>query len=87
VTTKQRINWEAVATTMLHPIALYVLHTLAAEGRRSPVQLARGMDENVSLVAYHVSQLRRRGLIRADGTRPVRGASEHFYVLAETVHS
>jgi hypothetical protein len=41
--------------------------------------LADKLHEPVNDVAYHVRRLRDLGIIELAGTRPVRGATQHFY--------
>jgi biotin operon repressor len=45
----------------------------------SPRELADELGEPVNDVAYHVRKLRDMGIIEPAGTRPVRGATQHFY--------
>jgi DNA-binding transcriptional ArsR family regulator len=45
----------------------------------SPRQLSDELCEGLSQVSYHIKVLRETGLIEPAGTRPARGATEHFY--------
>ncbi len=45
----------------------------------SPAEIARELHLDVSKVGYHVSALAEANLIDEIGSRPVRGAVEHFY--------
>ena len=63
---------------LAHPLRLRILQALS-ERVASPVELARDMDERLPNVSYHVHVLLRHGCIRPAGTRPRRGATEHFY--------
>lgn len=61
-----------------HPLraqALNILNTRTA----SPSDLAAELEEDVSKVSYHVKQLLTLECIELVDTRPVRGATEHFY--------
>ncbi len=48
----------------------------------SPKEIADELGEGLSQVSYHVSVLRKCGLIELDHTVPRRGAVEHFYRAA-----
>jgi predicted RNA-binding Zn ribbon-like protein len=50
----------------------------------SPRRLAERVTPPVPLanVAHHVRELAARGMVEGAGTRPVRGALEHFYTLS-----
>jgi hypothetical protein len=45
----------------------------------SPSDLSYELRTPLSNVNYHVTELRRTGLVELAGERPVRGATEHFY--------
>ena len=60
---------------------------LMCEGPTSPSELAREMGVPVGNVAYHVRVLRDGDWIVPAGTRPVRGALEHFYEASGKVRS
>src|SRR5215212_3822348 len=84
----EALDWERVARAHLHPVRLRVLERMIKDpGRKwSAWQLARefGLDGNKrQVVAYHVRELHKLGLLRSAGGRQVRGAFEHFYVLDE----
>jgi predicted transcriptional regulator len=48
-------------------------------GDRSPAEVARSLETSLPSISYHVHALVHSGLLREDGTSPVRGALEHFY--------
>lgn len=52
---------------------------ILAERVASPAEIARQLHLDVSKVGYHVSALSDAHLIEEIGSRPVRGAIEHFY--------
>ena len=61
-----------------HPVraeALSILNVRVA----SPAEIARELGLDVSKVAYHVNQLLAYECVEMVETRPVRGATEHFY--------
>lgn len=61
-----------------HPVraeALSILNVRVA----SPAEIARELGLDVSKVAYHVNQLLAYECVELVETRPVRGATEHFY--------
>jgi len=57
-----------------------VLATLA-NGKASPVQIARALDRSIAAVSHHFHVLQDAGLLKGAGTRPNRGTIEHFYQL------
>jgi predicted transcriptional regulator len=57
-----------------------------AERPISPRELADQLGEPVNDVAYHVRVLRDMGVIEPAGTRPVRGATQHFYRAVRRPH-
>jgi predicted transcriptional regulator len=57
-----------------------------AERPISPRELADELGEPVNDVAYHVRVLRDMGVIEPAGTRPVRGATQHFYRAVRRPH-
>ena len=81
------IDWEAIARAALHPLRLRILDWAAADpdGRFSPSQLASEFGEPLGNVSYHVRQLHDQGLLRTAGTRPRRGAVEHYYRASKTL--
>ena len=58
---------------------------MLAEGIRSPTAIARELELDVRVVAYHVRVLRKLGCIELVETRPRRGAVEHLYRAAAWV--
>lgn len=77
------IKWEVVARKTLHPVQVVVLTAIAANGKLSPVGLTELIgDMPLSNVSYHVKALHELELLELAGTKPRRGAIEHFYRLA-----
>jgi DNA-binding transcriptional ArsR family regulator len=72
----------ALAAAVAHPLRTRCLAVLA-ERVASPAEIARQLSADVSNVGYHVNSLAKAGLIEKVGTRPVRGAVEHFYRAVE----
>ncbi|MEZ5077424.1 MAG: helix-turn-helix domain-containing protein [Solirubrobacterales bacterium] len=67
------------AKALSHPLRVEVLELLERE-EASPAGLTRQLSGvALGLVAYHVEVLQRCDLIELVGTRPRRGAVEHFY--------
>jgi DNA-binding MarR family transcriptional regulator len=52
-------------------------------GKASPSELSERMGEKLGNLSYHVRQLHAAGFLARAGTRPVRGAVEHFYVVSD----
>jgi DNA-binding transcriptional ArsR family regulator len=79
------LNWKALATASMHPLALRILERAAAEPdeRFAPTELALELDEKLGNVSYHMRALVAAGLLKPAGTKTVRGALKHYYVIAE----
>src|SRR6201992_2660762 len=78
-TTKKRKRLETtLAAAVAHPIRSKCL-VILAERVASPAEIARELQLDVSKVGYHVNALAEANLIEEIGSRPVRGAVEHFY--------
>jgi predicted ArsR family transcriptional regulator len=75
------MNWQLLARANTHPLRISILEVLAMDGGRtlSPSDLSYELRTPLSNVNYHVTELRRTGLVELTGERPVRGATEHFY--------
>lgn len=63
---------------LAHPLRIRILAMLS-ERRASPTELARVLEQPVGTVSYHIRTLSKLGVIELVGTRPARGAVEHFY--------
>jgi DNA-binding transcriptional ArsR family regulator len=61
-----------------HPLRIRILAMLD-EREASPVVLAGKLGQPLGTVSYHVRTLYELGLLDLVGTRPRRGATEHFY--------
>lgn len=79
------MNWELLARANTHPLRVSVLEVLSLDGGRilSPKDLSLELQAPLSTVNYHVTELRRSGLVEIVDERQVRGAIEHFYRAAE----
>ena len=80
------MNWQLLARANTHPLRISILEVLAMDGGRtlSPSDLSYELRTPLSNVNYHVTELRRTGLLELARERPVRGATEHFYREAKT---
>src|SRR3954452_20013981 len=67
-----------------HPTRLRILEALNGPEAMSPSQLIRRLGDSAGLanVAYHTRELAALGLLTPAGSRPARGALEHFYRLS-----
>jgi predicted ArsR family transcriptional regulator len=83
------MNWQLLARANTHPLRISILEVLGMDGDRtlSPSDLSYELRTPLSNVNYHVTELRRTGLVELAGERPVRGATEHFYREAKSSHS
>lgn len=66
------------AAVLKHPLRLRIVQGIGG-GALSPKDLAASLGEPLGNVAYHVRELCAAGVLRKAGTRPVRGAVQHFY--------
>ncbi len=76
------MNWELLARSNTHPLRVSILEVLSLDdGARtlSPKELSQELQAPLSTVNYHVTELRKDGLIEIVGEQQVRGAIEHFY--------
>lgn len=73
---------DALAAAVAHPLRARCL-TIFAERAASPSEIARELRLDVSNVGYHVTALVEANLVERVRTRPVRGATEHFYRAIE----
>jgi DNA-binding transcriptional ArsR family regulator len=69
---------QIVAKAFAHPLRVQILIILN-EKTASPNLLAQELDRSLNLVSYHVRVLERFDCIELVGTKPRRGATEHFY--------
>jgi DNA-binding transcriptional ArsR family regulator len=76
---------ESLAAIVSHPLRRRLWYAMT-EDPISPSELADQLHEPVNDVAYHVRVLRDMGVIELAGTRPVRGATQHFYRLLRRSH-
>ena len=74
----QRSIEEAVAYAVGHRIRIDALAILN-EGKASPNEIAKQIDEGVSKVGHHIKELHDSGCIELVGTEQRRGATEHYY--------
>jgi len=56
-------------------------YAIKREKPLSPARISEALDEELSLVSYHVRELRDHSLLILASTRPVRGSTEHFYTV------
>lgn len=75
------MNWELLARANTHPLRVSILEVLSLDDGRtlSPKDLSLELQAPLSTVNYHVTELRRSGLVEIVDERQVRGAIEHFY--------
>jgi DNA-binding transcriptional ArsR family regulator len=73
-----------VAKAMAHPLRVQIL---AALNKRvmSPTMFSKEFKEKLQNVSYHFRILKEYGLIEEVDSRPVRGATEHFYTATRRV--
>lgn len=81
------MNWERLARANTHPLRVSILEVLGIDGSRtlSPKDLSLELRAPLSTVNYHVTELRRSGLVEVVEEHQVRGAIEHFYRVVDKV--
>lgn len=67
-----------LAAIVAHPVRARCLAILS-ERTASPAELSRELACSVGKAGYHVRKLAELGLVEEVGSRPVRGALEHFF--------
>lgn len=77
-----RTEVSSLAAIAAHPLTVACYMRLA-ETIASPNELTAQFGEDLSKVSYHVRKLHRLGAIEEVESRPVRGATEHFYRAIE----
>lgn len=71
-----------LASALSHPLRIEILLAYHEHGRLAPAQIANMLDASTGVVSYHIRLLNRGpGLLRVAGTKQVRGAIAHFYLL------
>jgi len=75
------VNWERLARANTHPLRVSILEVMGIDRGRtlSPKDLSLELQAPLSTVNYHVTELRRSGLVEVIEEHQVRGAIEHFY--------
>lgn len=75
------MNWELLARANTHPLRVSILEVLSIDDGRtlSPKDLSLELQAPLSTVNYHVTELRKSGLVEIVDEQQVRGAIEHFY--------
>lgn len=68
---------------MSHAVRAEILRLLIERGTMSPVQLGRELREATENCSYHCKRLVKLDCAELVDTRPVRGATEHFYRATE----
>jgi DNA-binding transcriptional ArsR family regulator len=82
---KSKEQVESLAAIVSHPLRRRIWDAITDQ-TISPRELADQLREPVNDVAYHVRVLRDLGVIELAGTRPVRGATQHFYRAIRRPH-
>jgi DNA-binding transcriptional ArsR family regulator len=79
------MNWQLLARANTHPLRISILEVLELDGGRclSPSELSYELRMPLSNVNYHVTELFRTGILELADERQVRGATEHFYRIAD----
>lgn len=78
------LDWEHLARATAHPLRISIMEILGMDGGRtlSPNELSQELQIPLSNTNYHVTELAKAGLIKLAHQQQVRGATEHFYRVA-----
>jgi len=76
---------DSLAGIVTHPLRRRIWYGMS-EHPISPRELSDRLHAPVNDVAYHIRVLRDMGVIELVGTRPVRGATQHFYRAVRRPH-
>jgi len=76
---------DSLAGIVTHPLRRRIWYGMS-EHPISPRELSDRLHAPVNDVAYHIRVLRDMGVIELAGTRPVRGATQHFYRAVRRPH-
>lgn len=71
---------QAVMRALQHPLRRELLKLVIDRKEISPVEASKELDEILSNVSYHMTQLAKGGAVLLNGTDQNRGAIVHFYV-------
>lgn len=74
---KRRLD-DAVVFATAHKIRIEAL-SIMNDAKASPIEIARILGEDLSVVSHHIRELYGDGSIESAGTLRVRNATEHFY--------
>jgi DNA-binding transcriptional ArsR family regulator len=78
--TASRTDANDLFTALAHPIRRQVLRKMIARRTElSPSELVADLDHSLGKLSYHFGVLAECGAIELVGTRPTRGATQHFY--------
>ncbi len=79
-------DWDKLFEISVHPTQVEILSAMEwIDDPVSPVALTDVLEkrkQGVGHVGYHMRKLAEHGMLSLKSTRPVRGAVEHFYLLA-----
>lgn len=63
-----------------HPLRREILRLAVERGERfSPTQASRALEQDLSVVSYHVKVLTDKGVLTLVSKRPTHSSVEHFY--------
>jgi hypothetical protein len=80
------VDWDRLFAISVHPTRVEILEAMEwLDLPLSPVQMTAILGKHrkgVGHVGYHMRRLTDDGFLYLKSTRPVRGATEHFYLLS-----
>lgn len=68
-------------TSLSHPVRLQIVMYLSDNGPKAPVDMAKPLGIALGVLAYHVRELDKMGMIELKQETRVRGAVKHTYKL------
>ncbi len=78
-------DWVRLVSSAVHPSKVAIVEAMAWIGEPLSANLLEHVFEGqygLSLLSYHLKRLAEMGVIEEVGTRPARGATEHFFFFA-----
>jgi hypothetical protein len=84
------VDWSAFVAGVIHPLKVQVIEAMRWIGMPiSAVKLEQVFDGAICLsnISYHMESLKKLGMVELIEKRPVRGAHEKLYFLADSAVS
>jgi hypothetical protein len=82
---RARIDYRCLATRVLHPTEVAIIELIAFSGMPewTPIAMSKVLDQPLQHVSYHVRKLVSVTILEPSRVGRRRGATTHFYRLAD----